>query len=137
MKRRDFLKLIGVSILSSVVVVKSKLLPSRQDYIYAELQKHADYSTQSAPFIQFWDVWFFADADIIKYCPVSELRWDNWSTLRIQNCPDVFDYWQKIEGKFYWVGKRNRWEVLPDILDRRLFKIQWCGYWDGENWNVK
>lgn len=143
MKRRDFLKRCSIlPFIGSLVAVaqsgdsERNLTPSKNDYICAELQKHADYATQSAPFIQFWGVWFFADQNIIKYCPVNELRSDNWETIYIQDCwYDVFDYWQKIDGKIYWVGERNKWEILPtDIPDRPQFEIRWCGYWDGENW---
>ena len=146
MNRRSFFKVV-TGFVAGIFWPRAKVkarMPSEQDNICAELQKYADYATQSAPFIQYLDVWFFADANIIKYCPVKELRWDNWTTLHfgnypnltfLQDCPDIFDFWQKIDGKLYWVGEYYKWQVLP--TETPMFKIQLCGFWDGENWDKR
>lgn len=138
MNRRSFFKVV-TGFVAGLFWPRTKVcMPSEQDNIYAELQKCADYATQEAPFIQYLDVWFFADSNIIKYCPVKELRWDNWTTISINYNPDAFDFWQKIDGKLFWCGEgeHDRWEILVNPDDNLMpVRIRWSGYWDGENWN--
>ena len=134
MKRRDFLKIIGIVPFCGLVLGKSNPLPSKRDYVSAALQECSDYSTQSAPFIRYRGIWFFADANTIKYCPENKLRWDNWGTIQIHI--DTFDFWSKIEDNFYWVGEHEKWEILVNPKDNLTpVRIRLSGYWDGENWN--
>ena len=135
--RRDFLKLATTLPFGSLLLGKSSPLPSKQDYVCAELQECSNYSTQSAPFIRHLGFWFFADANIIKYCPENKLLWDNWDTIYINDNPDAFDFWSKIESSLYWVGEHERWEILVNPDDRVMpVRIRLSGYWDGENWKT-
>ena len=109
--------------------------PTTSDIIYAKLWQCADYATMSAPFVQHKGVWFFADQNVIKYCPKNKLRWDNWKSIYIVD--DCFDFWLLDEGKLYWVGEHEKWEILTNPDDNLVpVRIRLCGYWDGENWRV-
>ena len=95
MNRRNFFKVV-TGFVAGLFWPRAKVkacMPSEQDNICAELQKYADYATQSAPFIQYWDNW-------------TTLHFGNYPNLTfLQDYPDTFDFWQKIDGKLYWVGE--------------------------------
>ncbi len=132
--RRAFLKLATMLPFGGLVLGKSNPLPSKRDYVSAELQEVSDYSTQSAPFVRYKGIWFFADENVIKWCPEKKLLWDNWDAIYINDRPDTFDFWSKIEGSLYWVGEHERWEVLVNPDDIMPVRICLSGSWDGENW---
>ena len=136
MNRRSFLKICGLLPFGAGLAVvgdsgasEGQRRPSKRDVVFAPLWEMADHATMSAPFVQHEDIWFFADQDVIKYCPKSDLRWDNWNTIVLEG-NDYFDFWLLDEGNLYWCGKHNKWE----IVETKPVKIQYQGYWTGERW---
>ena len=125
----------NLTITNPMDIVPEKVCIENLNEICAELQKYSVYSTQSAPFIRHSGFWFFADQNIIKYCPENKLAWDNWETIRIDSY-DTFDFWQKIEGELCWVGEHEKWEILVNP-DHNIMPVQirWSGNWDGEYWS--
>ena len=86
-----------------------------------------DEMSASAPFVQHNGIWFFADQDIIKYCPKDKLHWDNWESRRILfplERYDYFDFWLLEEGKLFWCGEHDsRFEIIEDYEGRICIKV--------------
>jgi hypothetical protein len=122
MKRRNFLKLLGISpIVPSVLMAKEKFGPSERDKSFAKLTEISDYGTTSRPFIWHNDIWFFADQNIIMWCPKNELASFNsssntWRKITLGSY-DTYDFWVHEEGKLYWCGKKERYEILSMAQD--------------------
>ena len=112
MLRREFLKLAAIVPFSGLLLGKSQPLPTEKDKAAVELWKIADYATTEGPFIQHEGFWFFSDMEMVKWCPVDNLRFNGWDGCPIgKDHYDYFDFWKKTEGKLYWFGKHTCYEV--------------------------
>ena len=148
MNRRSFFKVVTGFVVGIVTVGSAKEKPKLRDFD-AHLVLGDDFDEKdlcggqsgtlcprckfnyptmsaSAPFVQHNGIWFFADQDIIKYCPKDKLHWDNWESIRILfplERYDYFDFWLLEEGKLFWCGEHdNRFEIIEDYEGRICIK---------------
>lgn len=127
MNRRSFLTALALSPLAPALLCE-KFGPSKQDESFAKLTEISDYGTCSGPFIQFKGIWYFSDQNIIKWCPKSELRSDNWRTVSLGSYED-FDFWQHDKDKLYWCGRHERWGVDSEPFGFDI-TLRFEGYFD-------
>lgn len=125
MKRREFLKYIGaIPFAGSLLSANRHPMPTEKDLLWADVTRISTYSTSEGPFTQYYGIWFFADQDNILWCPLNDLRVDNWSSFTVPQSGERFHFWLQEEGKLFWVGKRckllivcNQGEVRGIIVE--------------------
>lgn len=112
MKRREFLKYIGaIPFAGSLLSANRHPMPTEKDLLWADVTAISTYSTSEAPFTQYKGIWFFADRDIILWCPLNDLRSDNWSSCTVPVTGERFDFWLQEDGQLFWVGKHTKWYI--------------------------
>ena len=128
MKRRSFIQgLIAALFAPKVLVGKSQdksptpgiILPEKSPPANEHNSTTAGYNsaTEMSELVCHKGIVFFADEEIIRWCPVDKLRWGSWGRASIgKEDYDRFCFWQKHEGKLYWCGKYTRWEVRTHPL---------------------